>query len=164
MASRRQHDPLDCGAKAPEFRLERLEGGDVTLAELTAEGPVVLAFFKITCPVWQMTFPFLERIHNTAPGALAIYGISQNDSPDTRDFAREYGVRFPLLLDTEESGFPVSNAYRIASVPTIFVVERGGCISTVVQGWSKRDMESLGERAGVKPLRPGENVPERKAG
>jgi peroxiredoxin len=164
MASRGRHEPLDRGAKAPDFRLERLEGGEVTLAESTAAGPVVLAFFKVTCPVCQMTFPFLERIHAAAPGSLPIYGISQNDSGDTRDFAREFGIGFPVLLDTEETGFPVSNAYGISTVPTIFVVERGGAISAMIEGWSKRDMESLGERAGVKPLRPSDNVPEWKAG
>jgi peroxiredoxin len=164
MASQRRRDLLEAGAKAPDFRLARLEGGEVSLAELTAKGPVALAFFKITCPVCQMTLPFLERIHAAAPGALAIYGISQNGPRDTRDFARQYRVRFPLLLDTEESGFAVSNAYGISSVPTIFVVERDGSISAVSEGWSRRDIESLGERAGVKAVRPGDNVPEWKAG
>jgi len=164
MASHRRHDLLDTGSRAPDFRLARLEGGEVSLAELTAKGPVVLAFFKITCPVCQMTLPFLERIHAAAPGALPIYGISQSGLRDTRDFARQYGIGFPLLLDTEESGFPASNAYGISSVPTIFVVEGGGSISTVSEGWSRRDIESLGERAGVKPLRPSDNVPEWKAG
>ena len=164
MASQRRRDLLSAGAPAPDFRLERLEGGSVSLAELTADGPAVLAFFKITCPVCQMTFPFLERIHSAAQGTLAIYGVSQNDPEDTREFARQFGVRFPMLLDTEESGFAVSNAYGIASVPTLFVVERGGSISSVCEGWGRRDIEALGERAGVKALRPGDNVPEWKAG
>lgn len=164
MASQRRRDLLNSGKRAPDFRLERLEGGSVSLAELTAGGPAALVFFKITCPVCQMTLPILERIHSAAPGALAIYGISQNGPEDTSEFARQFGIRFPLLLDTEESDFAVSNAYGISSVPTIFVVERGGSISSVCEGWGRRDIESLGERAGVKALQSGDNVPEWKAG
>src|ERR1017187_2825214 len=108
MASQRRRDLLDAGVRAPDFRLERLEGGDVSLADLTAKGPVVVAFFKITCPVCQLTLPFLERIHNAAPEALAIYGVSQNEPRDTREFARQFGSRVPVRLDTEDSGFPVS--------------------------------------------------------
>jgi len=164
MASQRRRDLLDTGVTAPDFRLERLEGGAVSLSDLTSNGPVVLAFFKITCPVCQLTLPFLERIHSAAPEALAIYGVSQNSPRDTREFAWEFGIRFPLLLDTEDSGFPVSNAYGISSVPTIFVVERDGSISSVNEGWGRRDIQSLGRRAGVQALQAGDNVPEWKAG
>jgi len=68
MAWRGHHRLLEPGSRAPDFRLELLGGGVTTLAELLAGGPVLLAFFKIGCPVCQMTFPFLERIH--AAGTL----------------------------------------------------------------------------------------------
>lgn len=164
MASHRRHDLLDTGTLAPAFQLARLEGGEVTLADLLSRGPAVLAFFKITCPVCQMTFPFLERIHAAAGAALPIYGISQNDARDTREFAREFGITFPMLLDPEDDEYPASNAYGISSVPTIFLVERGGTISSVSEGWARRDIADLGERAGKNPLRPSDNVPEFKAG
>src|SRR5580700_1454155 len=109
MAARRPHQLLTTGTRAPDFRLPPLDGADVSLQELLTRAPVLLAFFKVTCPVCQMTFPFLERLH--AAGALPIYGISQNDPADTRDFNREFGVTFPTLLDTEDRGFPVSNDY-----------------------------------------------------
>lgn len=164
MSSQRGHDLLDTGTTAPDFRIARLEGGEASLTELVAHGPAVLAFFKITCPVCQMTFPFLERIHAAAKEALPIYGISQNGPRETRDFARQFGVTFPMLLDSEDDHFPVSNAYGLSTVPTIYVVDRGGAISSVVEGWSRRDIVALGQRAGVNPLRPSDNVPELKAG
>src|SRR5664279_904040 len=111
---------LDTGSRAPDFQLELLAGGTATLTEILARGPVLLVFFKISCPICQLTFPFLERIHHAR--TLSIYGISQNDSDDTREFNQEFGVTFPTLLDTEESGFPVSNDYGISSVPSMFLV------------------------------------------
>jgi len=149
---------LDAGARAPQFRLPRLDGGEVTLAEIAAQGPALLAFFKISCPVCQMTFPFLERIHQA--GTLPVYGISQNDAADTRDFAKRYRTTFPMLLDSEKSGFPVSNAYGISSVPTMFLIERDGSIAQVIVGWRKQAIAAL----GASLIRPDDNVPEWKAG
>jgi peroxiredoxin len=179
MAARRPRKLLETSSRAPEFRLALLDGGEAGLQELRAHGPVLLAFFKITCPVCQMTFPFLERIHTAgthAAGTLQIYGISQNDPADTREFNREFGVTFPTLLDTEDSGFPVSNDYGIASVPTLFLVEPAGTVSFVSEGWSRKEIAWLGNQsgsqlgnqsgsqAGVSVFRPGDNVPEWKPG
>ena len=162
MAARHQRKPLSPGARAPEFRLSRLDGGESTLQELVANGPVLLAFFKISCPVCQLTFPYLERLH--IPGAIPIYGVSQNDEEDTRWFNSEFGVTFPTLLDREEDDFPASNAFAISSVPTLFLIERDGTISRTIEGWVKQDVESLGGLAGVPVFREGDNVPAWKAG
>jgi peroxiredoxin len=161
MAARRTLTLLSAGSRAPEFRLTRLEGGTAALGDLIAKGPCVLAFFKVSCPVCQLTFPFLERIH---AAGLPVYGVSQNDAEETRDFSRYYGITFPALLDTEESGFPVSDAYGISSVPTMFLVDASGTIMRVLEGWGKADIEWLGRQAGISPFREGERVPEWKAG
>ena len=162
MASRHQRALLDPGARAPGFRLSRLEGGEATLAELAAGGRVLLVFFKVTCPVCQMTMPFLERMHGS--GTLAICAISQNDARDTREFNGSFGVTIPTLLDSEDEDFPASNAYGIASVPTMFLVEGDGKISRVAEGWSKLDMEALGAAAGMALFRADDDVPAWKAG
>src|SRR2546425_585632 len=119
MAARKQYELLAPGDVAPGFRLHRLEGGEVSLAELLPTGPILLAFYKVTCPVCQFTLPFLERIH--AGAALPIYGISQDDAGDTREFNAEYGLTLPTLLDREDDGFPASNAYGISHVPTMYL-------------------------------------------
>jgi len=142
--------------------MELLSGGHTTLAEILSGGPALLAFFKISCPVCQMTFPFLERIYAT--GRLHIFGISQNDAADTREFHTEFGVTFPTLLDSEDAGFPASNDYGISSVPTMFLVEPGGVITQAMEGWRKRDIEGLAAPAAAGLFRPGEYVPEWKAG
>ncbi|HLK67147.1 MAG TPA: TlpA disulfide reductase family protein [Bryobacteraceae bacterium] len=160
--ARRQRDLLDAGTPAPAFQLDGLDGESVSLADLISKGPVLLAFFKVSCPVCQMTFPFLERLHSA--GTLPIYGISQNDAADTREFNREFGITFPILLDREESDFVVSNTYGISSVPTLFLVGRDGGIFRVIEGWRKTEMEWLGTQAGVMPFRSSDRVPEWKAG
>ena len=162
MAARRQARLPATGTLAPGFRLATLEGGEATLGALTAQARVLLVFFKISCPVCQLAMPFLERLH--ASGGLAIYGISQNDPESTREFAGYFEVTFPILLDSEELGYPASNAYGISSVPTMFLVEPDGAISRVVEGWNRIDMEELGVQAGIGLFREGDNVPAWKAG
>jgi peroxiredoxin len=109
-----------------------------------------------------MTFPFLERIH--AAGAVRIFGISQNDAADTREFNQEFGVTFPTLLDSEDDGFPASKDYGISSVPTMFLVEPDGTIAHTIEGWQKKEMESLAAPRIATLFRPGDYVPEWKAG
>ena len=162
MGSHRSRRLLAEGAAAPDFRLPRLDGGEVSLGELVAAGPALLAFFKITCPVCQLTLPFLQRIHT--PATLSVYAVSQNDPEDTREFNRDFRITLPTLLDSEETEFAASNAYGISSVPTLFLVERGGAIARVVEGWSKKDIAWLGDKAGINPFRQGDIVPEWKAG
>jgi peroxiredoxin len=162
MASRRQSTLPAQGTLAPGFRLAELDGGEVTLAELAAGGPVLLAFFKISCPVCQLTMPYLERLHRQ--GGLRVYGISQNDADDTREFNRHFGVTFPTLLDSEDSGYPASNAYGISSVPTMFLVTPDGTLERVIEGWNRIDMAALGDRAGMILFHAADNVPAWKAG
>src|SRR6185312_12429824 len=82
---------LITGTAAPMITLSDAHGRAMNLADQLQRGPVVLAFFKVSCPVCQYTFPFLERLHKAYPRA-ALYGISQNSAVDTERFCREFGV------------------------------------------------------------------------
>ena len=162
MASRSQKQMLEAGVKAPAFRLQEASGRTHSLTEILARGPAVLAFFKTTCPVCQLAFPFFERM--AAGGGLQFFGVSQDDPESTNEFLQEFGVRFPTLLDDADSGYEVSNAYQISHVPSVFLVEPDGKISHSFAGFSKRDFEDLGARAGQAPFTATDNVPAWKAG
>jgi peroxiredoxin len=162
MSLAKQRRLLAPGAPVSDFRLPLLGGGETTLRDLISKGPALLAFFKVSCPVCQLTLPFLQRIQSS--GRLPIHGVSQNDARDTLDFHHRFGVTFPSLLDSEEAGFVVSNAFGISSVPTLFLIETDGSIARVIEGWSKSEVERLGALAGVKLFQPNDSVPEWKAG
>ncbi len=150
---------LEAGDKAPGFTLTDLDGNPRSLGDLTANGPVLLAFFKVSCPVCQFTLPFLERFHQ---GKVNVVAISQDDAASTREFNREFGLTFPSLLDGP--GYPASNGFGISHVPSLFVVEPDGSVSWALDGFNKSELSDLGVRFGVKPFRPNEYVPEWKAG
>jgi peroxiredoxin len=130
------------GNSAPGFSLAGMEGGKHSLDSLTEHGPVVVAFFKVSCPVCQFTFPFLQRLYERFGGnGVSFAGVSQDDAQATKKFRDEYGIRFPVLLD--EKNYPVSNAYGLTSVPTIFLVDTGGRVNISSMGFVKNDLEAI---------------------
>ncbi len=159
------------GNTAPEFSLKDLDNKEYSLATLLGRGPVVAAFFKISCPVCQYTFPFLERLYKRyGDDNVTFLGISQDDARTTTKFAKEYGVTFPILID-DEDGYVVSNAYGLTNVPTIFLIYTDGAVKVSSMGFDKKDLETiaadLAERKTVSlaPLfRPDEVIPANKPG
>jgi peroxiredoxin len=162
---------LEGGVKAPPVKLPTVNGGTFELAAALQRGPVALAFFKVSCPVCQLAFPYLERVYRANPANnLQLVGVSQDSKRDTEAFMKEYGVTFPVALE-ETSKYAVSNAYGLTNVPTVFVIAPDGGIETSSVGWSKQDIEALNQKmaqaAGKPPqpvFKPGEDVPEFKAG
>ena len=97
MFGRRKKGLVAAGAPAPAFRLVGVDAGQRSLEDILAGGPTLLAFYKISCPVCQLTAPYLERL--AANSALQVIGISQDDAGATREFIERFGVTFPTLLD-----------------------------------------------------------------
>jgi len=159
------------GTKAPDFSLAALDGGKFSLQDALQRGQVLVVFFKVSCPVCQYSFPFLERLHKAyGSQKVAMVGISQDDKRDTAAFLREYGVTLPALLD-DPAGYVVSNAYGLTNVPSWFLIGQDGEIKISSVGWVRTDVEDLNRRmaeankTSVRRLfRPGDDVHDFRAG
>lgn len=137
---------LQAGVRAPEFSLSTVDGKRVSLAEALGKGPVVLAFFKVSCPVCQYAFPFYQRMYEVNRDAGASFiAISQDKARDTTAFMKQYGVTFPVALD-DPANYAVSNAYGLTTVPSIFYIAADGEIAISSVGWSKADVEAMNSR------------------
>jgi peroxiredoxin len=161
---------LKTGDHAPPLDLPGTDGAAHSLEQSLAQGPVLLAFFKVGCPTCQFAFPFLDRLHRQFKDhGAAVWGVSQDDSSSSRQFAAEYGVRFPVLIDAKP--YEVSAQYGVAYTPTLFLVGRGGKIELTGEGFSKQDLldaqKKLARELSVTPsglFLPNERVPEFKPG
>ena len=159
------------GTKAPDFDLKALDGNPFSLTTELARGPVVLVFFKVSCPTCQYALPFYERLSKAyQKNGVTLVGISQNEAKDTAVFNKEFGVTFPVLLDDTHS-YPVSNAYGLTNVPTIFWIAQDGEIEVSSVGWFKSDFEEINRRmaesgklAPAVVFKPGEEVRDFRAG
>lgn len=162
---------LAAGAKAPEFDLKTLDGKRFSLRDALTKGPVVLAFFKVSCPTCQYALPFLERLHKAyGDKGVSIVGVSQNDAKETAAFMKEFGVTFPMAFD-DQGRYPASNAYGLTNVPSVFWVAEDGEIEISSVGWVKADFENInrkmaeaGKLAPAVVFAPGEEVRDYRAG
>ena len=76
---------LATGVKAPEFELKTLDGRKFSLSEELAKGPVMLVFFKVSCPTCQYALPYLERLYKAYKNkGVTLVGVSQNDANGIR--------------------------------------------------------------------------------
>jgi peroxiredoxin len=161
---------LSTGKTAPTFQLATTTGERLCLSEALARGPVLLAFFKVSCPVCQFTFPFLQRIHQQLrKQGVQIGGVVQDKATDGARFAATYGVTFPILID--DAPYKVSRAYSLTHVPTLFLVKPDGRVEISSEGFCKADLlaiqKSLAQLLSATPptlFLPTERIPEYKPG
>lgn len=162
---------LTAGKSAPDFQLNSLDGKPFELTTALAKGPVVLVFFKVSCPTCQYALPFYDRLFKAYKNQhVTLVGVSQNDARDTGAFAQEFGITFPILLDDTQK-YAVSNAYGLTNVPTTFWVAPGGEIEVTSVGWSKPEFEQINRKMAeaattslAMPFRPGEDIRDFRAG
>src|SRR5260370_7200633 len=135
---------VNAGQAAPEFSLKGIDGKTYSLEELRRKGTVLAAFFKISCPVCQFTFPCLQRLYERYGSEdVTFLGISQDDAKATASFAKQYAITFPMALDEKEKGYPASNAYGLTNVPTVFLIEPEGIVRVSSMGFVKNDLEQI---------------------
>jgi peroxiredoxin len=161
---------LTTGKTAPSFELNTTAGGRLAFEKGLAKGPVLLAFFKVACPTCQYTFPYLERLHRQLQEHGAqIWGIAQDNARDTAQFAKTFGVTFPILID--DLPYKTSRAYSLTHVPSLLLVGSDGQIEITSEGFCKTDLlaiqKSLAQTLSAPPaplFLPSEKIPEYKPG
>ena len=162
---------LTAGTKAPDFSLPALDGNKFSLQDALRQGPVLAAFFKVSCPVCQYSLPFFERLYKAYGNQkISFVGISQDNPRDTAAFLKEFGVTFRTLLD-DPNGYAVSNAYGLTNVPSLFLIRQDGTIELSSVGWVKQDVENVSaklasaQQVSHRPLfQPGDDVRDFRAG
>ena len=160
------------GSVAPNFTLGDADGNARSLAAALTKGPVLLVFFKVSCPTCQYGMRFFSRIgEHLADTPVTVWAVSQNDADSTKSFNREFESNLPALLDSEHAGFAVSNAYGITHVPTAFVIGQDGEVKHSSVGWVKAEVEEIAAAMSAAadqppyiPFQPGEDVVAFKGG
>ena len=122
------------GFLAPDFTLELLGGGDVTLSELRGKG-VVINLWASWCPPCRAEMPAIQRVYEkTRERGLEVLAVNttfQDSEPAAADFIQELGLTFPVPLDRSGT---VSRQYQLRALPSTFFVDREGIIRKVIIG------------------------------
>ena len=152
------------GTAVPAGELQGLGGEILRLGPAPRERELLLVFFKVSCPTCQLALPFLNRLHRQAAGQVEVCLVSQDDAAPTAAFLRHFDLSAPAFLDHEEAGYPVSNAFGIQFVPSLFWINRQGVIDAALHGFHREDYAALAARAGARIFDPAEPAPAWRAG
>jgi cytochrome c biogenesis protein CcmG/thiol:disulfide interchange protein DsbE len=118
---------------APDFELERLDGGGaMTLSSLRGQ-VVVLNFWASWCSPCREEAPLLqdgwERYRDQG---VVFVGVAANDlSGSAREFVEEYGITYPNVHDGQGSTL---GRFGIPALPETMFIDREGRVAAYIAG------------------------------
>ncbi len=134
------------GDRAPALDLPDASTGE-SVTDPWREGPVVLAFFKTTCPVCQMAAP---KVQTLADSGVRVVAVGEDPPAKLASYRDDYGQNVPTL--TEPDPYPVSDAFGIDTVPTLFLVDDDGTVRDAVVSWDRDAWNRFAQDAGGAPV------------
>jgi peroxiredoxin len=158
---------LDVNQIAQNAELPKLNGGSIQL--YPGDGKLSLVtFYKFSCPTCQLTLPYIQKMYEAYGDAVHFRAVAQDGPEKTTEFAKQYNITMPILLDQEP--YPVSRQYGLVSVPSIFLVNPDQTIRYVGEGFVKQELLNFADVLAEKSSKPqielfgNEHVPELKPG
>lgn len=114
---------LPPGTTAPDFRLDSLAEGTVSLGDFGGE-PVLLIFSSTTCPACDYAYPYIREFHDRSE-APEIVMISRGSTEENQRLATEKALRMPIL----EWSHDVAQAYQVPGTPFGVLVDGEGRVA-----------------------------------
>src|SRR5262245_15981852 len=125
--SRLNRKGLKAGNEAPDFRLPRIDGGELSLADLRGRR-VLLVFSDPHCGPCAGLAPRLQEIHLERP-ELSVLVISRGDIEENRAKASELGLTFSIILQQK---WEVSLKYAMFATPIGYLIDEAGVVASHV--------------------------------
>ena len=132
----------------PQFSGSTLDARQLSMTEHRGT-VIILDFWASWCLECRSEMPVLERLQREfSSRGLAIIGVNTRESKEAvRRYAKELGLRFPLVLDRDGK---INALYGVIGLPTTFVVGRDGRAIALAIG--PRQWESAPARALIETL------------
>lgn len=128
--------PVAVGDQAPPFTAPTKDGRTVTLADLVAQGPVVLFFypsdFTPTCTREACAFRDAYEVFRDA--GAEVVGVSGDDPARHQEFANRHALPYVLISDTGDklrTLYGVPAALLLFPGRTTYVIDRSGVVRLV---------------------------------
>ena len=115
---------INAGDMAPDFIVEMLDGGKVTLSELQGK-PTLLIFWATWCPPCRLELSKLqEHIIDRYGDRINVLPISRGEErAKVEGYISKMGYTFAVGLDGDQS---IYNKYATNYIPRCFVIDANG--------------------------------------
>lgn len=123
-----ENSSLKVGDIAPDFELTALTGETVRLSQFNGQ-PVLLTMGATWCPDCRLEAPLLQALHENHPELIVLLVDSKESADVVRQFADEFGITHPILLDTDGA---VSTLYQVFAIPTEIFIDKDGVIQAKI--------------------------------
>lgn len=111
--------------RAPDFTLQTLGGGQLTLSDLQGQ-IVLLNFWQLDCPPCKEEMPLLDAAGKAFAGTAHIVALDIRDSESSvQQYFGDSQLNMFVPLDLEAQ---VSTEYSIGFTPTTFLIDSEGVI------------------------------------
>ncbi|MET3575635.1 redoxin domain-containing protein [Bhargavaea ullalensis] len=129
------------GEQAPDFTLKALDGGEMSLSDFRGK-KVILNFWASWCGPCRAEMPHMENFYKKEAEELGVEVLAVNLSAAERgdeqkvmenitNFVGEFGMTFPVLLDSDGKQ---GDVYKAISIPTSYIIDSGGIVRQMVRG------------------------------
>ena len=131
---------LNAQQKAPNFKLENLDGKYVDLKSLLGKGPLLLSFWATWCkPCVEELAEYKNLYADYKDKGFEMIAISTDDEKTVakvKPFSKAKDYNFMILLDTNSE---VARKYYVQNVPYTFLLDEKGNIIYSHLGYKKGD-------------------------
>ena len=132
VVSQHEGPAVKSAGAAPSLALSDLGGRKVDLATYRGKA-VAVNFWATWCPPCRAELPDLVEVRKEHAGdCFELLGVAVNSggADQVAAFAKEHGMTYPVLVD---DGL-VSDAWKVESLPTTFIIDPKGNISFSTTG------------------------------
>jgi peroxiredoxin len=121
--SKIKRDGLKAGTPAPDFRLPRLDGGELSLGDMRGRR-VLLVFSSPHCGPCNTVAPELQRFHRHHP-EVSVVMVSRGEPDENRAKVKEHRLTFPVVLQQQ---WEISRLYTMFATPVAYLINESGVI------------------------------------
>lgn len=129
------------GSFAPAFELQRDATSTFSLSSLRGK-VVYLDFWASWCPPCMVSLPWMNDLHKKFPAdhfQIVAINVDEQDKEAER-VIKKLKPEFMILRDPKGA---IPSLYRIATMPTSFIIRKDGTIAKIHSGFRSSDKEEI---------------------
>jgi peroxiredoxin len=122
---------LKVGQQAPDFKIKDANGKVIDLAQLTAEGPVLV---RLTCGCsgCDKELGYFQALNEAYKGkGLVSVAVFKEPDAKVEKYVKEKNLQMLYAVDTDGKSW---DTFQTKTMPTNFLIDKGGAIRAIAAG------------------------------